>query len=764
MVKPDESNKSLLDDEADRLFKELGGIEDRELAGLSPSGPSESDQPAERLGEEEELLDTRRILLVDVAHLLTSFFMDVQHWHGVEAGKESFNQLARAFTELDAIPGSDRGFHIRFRGSVSGSNTSNKLDYLILFGSILVDAATVQTMTKRLGIHISHLSGRLNKALKVFSDHQIYNLFLEIPSESPSEIERMGTSLSILSRFYQAFKPGSAAAAQSTEEQSSFSLVTNELGEPDPNLTVVSGLNNLSPQKMEEMVQKVDKWLKRSDASDSVNGYASVYNAIFGIRNLQGKLKKPPIEVNNINWLLADNGKPMVSREKAQVARAVVTNYGASPQKAAQVLGSVYGNDFKKIDTQQLGQRLHLTSGLLNSVQRNKTDKRIEKEVFRNVQERYAQVRDEVFNDMTVEKGGIKIRSEGREKVVKKVHTGLLKVITFYKARSAAREKVRSILRAPIDFDIKDYETLARDFKISIEDAKALVALLKRCFDNKGHFLRGTFEKNLPLFARYENKVFEFLWHYLKETPHRNDRVAFLNALQMLIAKMQQPKRAIRVLVKDFYGDPSVVSFSDRNSLMLSNLLLRKYNKELNLDIEITPEEVLQVRDGLDRDVAGAAAEIIDGDQSNFFEKIRTIRKKLVQALDSVGADSKTMPLRYLLSLEREVYIFLSLVEGSSAYSVLQGAVKEYGNPDSEIYLLSGSSNHAKALLQHFKVAIRGLGRLGKSKDLPVLNKIKESEESFARLDRARELGDLVRRVMEWVDVSINNVIKRAES
>jgi hypothetical protein len=35
-----------------------------------------------------------------------------------------------------------------------------------------------------------------------------------------------------------------------------------------------------------------------------------------------------------------------------------------------------------------------------------------------------------------------------------------------------------------------------------------------------------------PYMAKYGVKIFGFLWHYLKETPSRKDRVAFLNSLR----------------------------------------------------------------------------------------------------------------------------------------------------------------------------------------------------------------------------------------
>lgn len=81
---------------------------------------------------------------------------------------------------------------------------------------------------------------------------------------------------------------------------------------------------------------------------------------------------------------------------------------------------------------------------------------------------------------------------------------------------------------------------------------------------------------------------------------------------------------------------------------------MRKYNKEVNLDIEITPEEVLLVREGLNKTVAFAVSQMIDKNREPIFEKVKTIHKRVAHALGNSKADGEGMPLDYLLSLESE--------------------------------------------------------------------------------------------------------------
>jgi len=306
----------------------------------------------------------------------------------------------------------------------------------------------------------------------------------------------------------------------------------------------------------------------------------------------------------------------------------------------------------------------------------------------------------------------------------------------------------------------QSYLAVASYYGIAVRDAKRVMEILYNCFDLNGRFVRNAFERNIPELARFEIKIFEFLWNNLKNTLNRNDRVAFLNSLQMLVIKTGKPQKAVTALLTDIYNSSSTVSISDRNALVLSNLLLRKYNKERDIDIEMTPEEVVLVKEGLDKDVVNAASDIIEGGFERTFKKCRTIHNNILELLDNGGSSSnRPMTLKYLFSLQREIFVFLSLVGGRTARSIIRDALKEYGNPESKIYMLSGSSRNIPAFLQQLKVTVRVLARLGIHSDVAILEKVKSREQKFLNIGNGKQHEDQVRRVMLWVEKSINKLL-----
>jgi len=310
------------------------------------------------------------------------------------------------------------------------------------------------------------------------------------------------------------------------------------------------------------------------------------------------------------------------------------------------------------------------------------------------------------------------------------------------------------------DLKAQSYLAVASNYGIAVRDAKRVMEILNDCVDIQGHFIRSAFERNIPELARFEKKIFEFLWNHLKNTLNRNDRVAFLNSLQMLVIKTGQPQKAVTALLADIYNSSSTVSFSDRNALVLCNLLLRKYNKERDIGIEMTPEEVILVNEGIDKDVVKAASDIIEGGFERTFKKCRTIHNNILELLDKEElSNNRPMTLKYLFSLQREIFIFLSLVGGRTARSVIRDALGEYGNPESKIYMLSGSSHNIPGSLQQLKVTVRTLARVGMQSDAAVLEKVKSREQNFLNLGAGKQHEDQVRRVMLWVEKSKNKLL-----
>ena len=231
--------------------------------------------------------------------------------------------------------------------------------------------------------------------------------------------------------------------------------------------------------------------------------------------------------------------------------------------------------------------------------------------------------------------------------------------------------------------------------------------------------------------------------------------------MQLLIKKIQQPKQATKVLISEFILDTQDVSFPDRNALMLIIQFLRTYNKEINMDIEITPEEVLLVKIGLDVGVARYMAWKVDGEQKRFVKKMATIRAKLIQSLEQAGGDFNVWPIRFLLAMEREAHIMLALAGGQTATNVIREALKVYGNSGARIFSLKESPNFFNSLLQHLGVLIRGIGRVGQEADFALLDDIQNQQQGFMELSAEPRHTALVRRTLGTIDAAKHEIGQR---
>ncbi len=277
--------------------------------------------------------------------------------------------------------------------------------------------------------------------------------------------------------------------------------------------------------------------------------------------------------------------------------------------------------------------------------------------------------------------------------------------------------------------------------------------MLKSCFDEKGNFKKGTFAKIIPEFARYERRIFEFLWHYLKEAIHQADRTAFINSLQLLVARLKQPKNALKIILDDLCKNSKVVKFADRKAFMLGNLLVRKYNHEL-VDYQFTPEDVLDVREGLERNATAYAQWKIGRAREEIAEKVNTMHNRLMEALGTKGEGAVgMMDVPYLIGQEREAMIFFSLVGGEGAGTIIFSALNEYGDPGADLYNLPQSRQYLADLLQILKVLVRGASRFEAHEQAYSLDRVKANMEGFAGLVSAPHHEEMLKQIKERLGV-----------
>ena len=739
----------VLDDEAQRLFDQLGGIDKRER-GHSAHGSGEGFS-SDPLGEEQELMDLWRIVLVDFVYALAQFLSKIR-LHGVKSARaEDVAPIIDMLTQIHEMSERNGNILIRYRGMRMPDEKIDfeRVDYVVACEGFSVDIPIIKALANRKGITMSHLPGKLGVAFDRFPSLNINSICFILGKWQQRDRDLMWTTLQAAGQFFGSYKSKIPLAGET--KGTSFSVVYNDKGEPDPNLTLLAAANRLKAGTIQALVQKLVRLMKQPEAMNALEQYVSAYDALFAFKNVQEKLQKPPVEVNNLRRLIVANDDEAFTPEKSEVVRMISQRLGGSPQKLVQAIDSVYGNDFSAMTPENLHARLLRVSRLLDSPNKDRFSQKAEKEVLNSVEKRLGQVRDDVFEALAVNEP---------ETHTQTLTQKLQGMVVYFKRRVLTKKKIKNMAHAPIDFDDQDYETVARDFDISVEEAKVFLELLKGCFDGSGNFLRNGLEKNIPHMAKYGVKIFGFLWHYLRKTLSRKDRVAFLNSLQTLISKMEQTPAALTLLLKDFCRTPYEVLFSDRNSLILANVLLRKYNKEIHNDIEITPEEVLLVREGLSPEAVKAAGDVIDNLTDAFFQKIRTIHGKLLKGFQE-GEEDGAMPLRFLLSLERECYIFLALIGRSPGHTVIKSAVKTYGNPGSKIYRKKRGKGFEEAFLKHLRVAVRGLSRYEDKNDLPLLMDVRNMEKAFLDIRKDQAFRDSVQKAMQWLDSAIDAVSGR---
>jgi len=710
--------------------------------------------------DKKRMLLHQRILLVEYIFLIAKFFANARITGIQPRHKRDIDSIMEMCEKLSAITNKDKKIFIRFRGrGIPGEEQKyEKFDYVVRFGNMTIEIPLIKAFAKRGGATASHLPWRLIKAFEGLAALNINTLCIDLDSSQQEGMQRLYRSFQILADYLKAIYDIENTPPASMPESGPPSVVYNEKQQPDPNLTLLARVNNVQPASLQALVPKIAQAIQNASPDSGLAKCSGVFDAIFHFNNLQAQLARPPLELNNVRWVMVAEDQEVVSTKNVSLSREVIDRLVNSPQKAYDVLENIYGDESISFNTESLEHWLDQISQLIRSLAEGGKDKEIENEALRFAKTQLENVSDEVLTNLAgKEAGNTEMPGPAREDK-EKLHPEISGMVNFLKQRSVVRKKMRNMLHNTIVFDDADYEILAGDFGIPVADAKLLINLLRQCFDDSGRFLRKVFEKNIPELIRYEKHIFQLLWHYLKEIMHRADRVPYLNSLQLLIARLQRPHQAIQTLLADFVRPPLQVSFFDRNALILSNILIRKYNKELRNDVEITPEEVLMVRDGLDEERVRISAAFIVEHQEAFRQKIRMVHEMLEEAIAPQWTSGSRMPIRYLANLEREIYIFLSLSGGDAAHNILREAGEAYGNPEAKIYVSEKSPLYMKTVVQLFKIVIRGLERFTDKNDLPLLKEIRSQENQFFAVIDENSQTDLVKKIITQLNASIRAI------
>ena len=415
-------------------------------------------------------------------------------------------------------------------------------------------------------------------------------------------------------------------------------------------------------------------------------------------------------------------------------------------------------NDYDGMGAETFLKQLHTYSLILNALENKVVLQKMAPLLANMLRAGIYKVDGEALDAVTVRRDAIQVHVDGKSTMIGTVNAELLTILSLGKESRDTERQLMVIDQLVKRRNEKNLQAVSHAFKIPMHDTEKITLLIEKLFDGQGNFIRKTFEPMIDELARHGNHAFELIWCYFKVLKGRANRVSFLNALQHLISRIKRPKHALRFLLADFCRHPDRVEPSDRNAIMLANILLRTYNKELDVDIEMTPEEVLNVRNGLDRNVVHYAQFRIDSVEYRFSSKVVTIHEKMVALLNATKPGKQKPSVRHLLFLEREIFIFLSLLSGKTAHLILVSALNEYGDPKAGIYRTLRAATYLPVFLQHLKIIVRGVGRVGTRDDVGLLRQISEYGYQLSEISGTPENQRSVVRTMAWIENVIRSI------
>jgi hypothetical protein len=726
-----------LDESARKLFSELDGLDSSDRAREDTSAGI-----LESLDQEEKALDYYRLLLAQATCLFAEVLVNSSFAALQEENEEKIRLFVGFLKRIAKAPKFDGKIFCRLRGQQCPSNKagSETYDYELSFGNFLLDYQVAQIVEEREGKKGEVIYAKLMEAFKAMSVMDIFNFSIDLGAGEEEDYLRVENTFKHLAHFY------------ANKESDDRVVVQDEYDQPSINLTLLSATNNVKPAVLQGLVNKIKPMILDPDPGGKLNRFATVYDVILASKNYREQLKKMSIEVNNVQWLTKKlHTNPEQTAKAVQVSRLVLAKYGSNPKMASEVMSSINSEGYSDIRTDVMGKRLSLATNFINLTEESPDKAVLQKEALENIEQGLEQLSDEIFDNISIENNEVSSVNDEGQKTKWSIHEKLFGMLSFFKQRSTTKKKIKDITNKDVEFGAEDYAVIAKNFKITEQEASHLIGLLRACFDDNGRFRRIFFEKNISEFVQYESKVFEFLWHYLKELSTRQDRVSFLNALQLLVAKLKRPQDALKILTSDIFNRSSTIKFSDRNGLILATILLRYRNKEARSNVEQTPEEVLLVRKGLNEDMVRVVLDFLEKNQEYVIQKVRNITRLLFSSSARERPRDGEMQSRFLLYLLRELAIFLALIGSDSSQAIIHGLVKEFGNPDSSYYTDMKDKENLRPSLLLLQVATRALKRFGDPQSDAILDEIAKREDLFINLhgdpDHLRNVKKVLARI-----------------
>ena len=732
------SEKFTLDQSAQQLYHQFAGIDEQDRARAL-----EGSALMQLLIEEEKQLDYYRLLLAEATTTFVGILANSRFAALAQDNLQKIKAFIATLGKIAKLPKTRGKMVCRLRGQQcpDGRIGSEIYDYEISFGNLLLNSQVAQLVGEREKNHGAMINAKLMEAFRALSAMKLFNFSMDLGNSGLEDFQQLARTIQLLVRYY-----GQGGGDPRF-------VVRDEYDQPHINLTILSAFNRVPPDSMQKLVEKIKPRLLGVNPDPQLLAYATAYDVILASRRTREMLKQLPIEINNVQWLTQQaKVAPEKKVQTVKVSRFVLAKFGSNPRMAYEVMSSISREGYSEIRSEIMGKRLARATDFLKLSEADADKKNLHEEALQNIEAGLEQIPDKIYDSINIREDGAvsALDDEGRQ-TSWEMHEKLHGLLSFFKQRSATKKKVLGIANGKVSFDARDYEVFARYFKITEEQAAHLLELLKSCFDDLGHFRRAFFERNIPEFIRFGSRVFEFLWHYLKELENSNDRISFLNAMHPLVVRLSSQEEALQILLGDIFSRTAEIKSSDRNGLILSSLLLVRNNQQSSCNIELTPEDVLQIREGINQEMVAVATDFMEQNRDLVINKFRSITEALLKLSAGKGPAANEMTPSFLLLLQRELVIFLALVGGESSLAIIQGVVRDFGNPESTYYQAMAKKENLRHSLQLLHVAVRGLRRFEDPGAIAQIDAVASRAHNFLNLAEDHAQQVYVRKVIESI-------------
>jgi hypothetical protein len=727
--------------------------------------------------------DSWGILLIELINQLGLFFTHARQAKGVQATAVLFEQVTRLLDVIDKMPGHDSRLTIR-RISPSSPGAHEKPDYYFSFGNQAFRGTDLIGRSGHAPRGSSHPASALEQTFVCFNDLGIFSLSLELPGKASERIDQLRLALNIVARFRQAVENNASITFRSFGRAVRIPLVRDRGGKPDANLMLVAGLNGLSAVNMRELIKQAEAFYDLSTPDAAAGREVDDYNQIFTVRSLRSQLIKPLVEMNNLPWIQSEDisehsatagiTSPMegdifpksgtadavcrvplaLTPADYNLSLAYLSGYlSGTDHQAQEAVTALFEWDFASSDMEGLAKTMGMLTRLLYALEKHTKDPAPMERLLLFLHDRMGRIPDETVAHLSVQRRGLRIETQGRTLLVGMVHPHLLDVITLAKERIAVQRKIAAVREHAFAIDSANVQFLAEHFNLSDPVAVEVLQMFRQCLISDGEVDRVPFFDQMEAFAQHEGSIFEIAWCLLRQAPQIHVRTALLNSLPLLGERLEDHKSALAFLLADLFQSFHEVEPSDRNAFAMATLLVRTSHKERRVDIDRTPEDVLAVKKSLAAHLVKFAAWRMDIDTSRVLSKFKKIREALCCGMQdpTVKLSKSDLGFRSLLAVEREGLIFVSLVGGKTARTVLRSALDYYGDPRAEIYQGQIHPPYLIDLMAHLRIVLRGLARLGQPRDLDTLKAMEQSASQLMALDTDPAYARRVQQMLQWV-------------